>query len=191
VTPLLLADSLQRFLDRGHGVRRVDEREGPQCGPSVTKPVKDVGAPLALALVLDGRDQTGRHPRAVFRVLQEHEVLRFAQLDLDGQGIGFRHRAADDTTRLGERQPGGLRERERIMESVTWTGDEVTLVLAAAKHCDLIAAKNWADPLAEATAAHIAEHWLALVEALIAEPDSADARRDLLAHARTALAFTW
>jgi hypothetical protein len=77
------------------------------------------------------------------------------------------------------------------MESVTWTGDEVTLVLAAAKHCDLIAGKNWADPLAEATAAHIAEHWLALVEALIAEPDSADARRDLLAHARTALAFTW
>jgi hypothetical protein len=77
------------------------------------------------------------------------------------------------------------------MESVTWTGDEVTLVLAAAKHCDLMAAENWADPLAETNAEHIVEHWLVLVEALIAEPDSADARRDLLAHARTALAFTW
>lgn len=77
------------------------------------------------------------------------------------------------------------------MESVTWTSDEVTLVLAAAKHCDLMAEENWSDPLAEAKAEHIAEHWLALVEALIAEPDSADARRDLLAHARTALAFTW
>ena len=77
------------------------------------------------------------------------------------------------------------------MESVTWTGDEVTLVLAAAKHCDLMEIENWADPLAEANAEHIAEHWLALVEALIADPHSADARRDLLAHARTALAFTW
>ena len=28
VMPLLLADPLQGFLDRGHGVRRVDEREG-------------------------------------------------------------------------------------------------------------------------------------------------------------------
>jgi hypothetical protein len=85
----------------------------------------------------------------------------------------------------------GLGERVGIMDSVTWTGDEVTLVLAAAKHCDLMAAKNWADPLAGANAEGIAEHWLALVEALIAEPDSAAARRDLLAHARTALAFTW
>ena len=30
MTPLLFAGPLQGFLDRGHGVRHVDEREGPQ-----------------------------------------------------------------------------------------------------------------------------------------------------------------
>jgi hypothetical protein len=77
------------------------------------------------------------------------------------------------------------------MDFATWTGDEVALVLDAAKHCDLMAVENWTDPLAEANAEHITEHWMDLVEAFIADPNSADVKRDLLAHARTALAFTW
>jgi hypothetical protein len=39
-------------------------------------------------------------------VLEEHQVVRLAQLDLDRQRLGRRHSAADDTTRRGARQPG-------------------------------------------------------------------------------------
>ena len=53
---LLLPDPLQRPLDRGQGLPRVDEREGPQSEPVRQKADEDVRAHLALAgarLVLD------------------------------------------------------------------------------------------------------------------------------------------
>ena len=62
--PLLLAGPLQPALNRGHGVRRVDERENPQGEAIRHKAGEGVGAQLAFAcarLGLDNPEQTGRH----------------------------------------------------------------------------------------------------------------------------------
>jgi hypothetical protein len=109
VAGLRLARPLQRTLNRGQGGRGMDQRDAAQGEPVRQKASEDVGAHLAFACArfgLDDPEQTGRRARAVPCVLQEHEVLRLAQIDLDGQGAGRCHRAADDNTRRGARQPG-------------------------------------------------------------------------------------
>ena len=67
MTPLLLAGSLQRSLDRGHGVRRVDEREGAQAEGVCHEAGEDVGAPLPLRALVSG--STTRSSRAATREL--------------------------------------------------------------------------------------------------------------------------
>jgi hypothetical protein len=77
--------------------------------------------------VLDGRRQPGRRARAVYGVLQEHEVLRFGQLHPEGLAVVRRDRAADDTTPLLVRQhdENALRTRagDLMAEIITrvWT----------------------------------------------------------------------
>ena len=108
MTPLLFAGPLQDFLDRGQGVRGVDDRNSAQAEGVCHEAGEEIGAHLAFAgarLGLDNPEQTGRYPRAAFRVLQEHEVLRLAQLDLDRQTLGGRHSAADNNTPSIARQP--------------------------------------------------------------------------------------
>ena len=114
---LRLARPLQRPLNRGQGVRGVDEREGAQGEGVGHEAGEEIRAHLALARArfgLDDPEQTGRHARAVPCVFQEHEVLRFAQLDLDGQRLGGRHGGADNSMPLIARQPVRPTNEERI-----------------------------------------------------------------------------
>jgi hypothetical protein len=88
----------------------MDEREGPQAEPVRLETGEDVGALSADPVVFHGLDEAPQYPGALRRLLQEHEVLRFAQLDLDWQGIGLGHGAVDDSTPFVRRQPEGLGE---------------------------------------------------------------------------------
>ena len=67
-TLLLLASPLERPLDRGQGLRGVDEREGAQAEGVCHEAGEGVGAYLAFAcarLGLDDPEQTGRYAGAV------------------------------------------------------------------------------------------------------------------------------
>jgi hypothetical protein len=77
---------LQLPLDCGQSLRRVDKGDGAQGERIRQKAAEEVIA-LPLALVLDGRGQAGRRARAVLRVLQQQEVLRFGQLHPEGQAV--------------------------------------------------------------------------------------------------------
>ena len=107
-TLLLLASPLERPLDRGQRLRGVDEREGAQAEGVCHEAGEDIGAHLVFAgarLGLDNPEQPRRYARAVPCVFQEHEVLRLAQLDLDGQRLDGRHSAADNNAPPIARQP--------------------------------------------------------------------------------------
>ena len=91
-TLFLLASPLERPLDRGQRLRGVDERESAQAEGVCHEAGEGVGAHLAFAcarLGLDDPEQTGRYAGAVPCVFQEHEVLRLAQLDLNGRVSAF------------------------------------------------------------------------------------------------------
>lgn len=57
MTLLLLVGPLERPVNRGQGVRGIDERDAAQGEPVRHEAGKDVGAPLALALRLGDCDQ--------------------------------------------------------------------------------------------------------------------------------------
>jgi hypothetical protein len=105
---LCLAGSFQRPVDRGHGVRGMDERDAAQGEPVRQTAGERQGPLLPLRTLISGSTTLGRRAATrelLFRALQEHEVLRLAQLNLRGQGLGGRHSAADGNTRRGARQP--------------------------------------------------------------------------------------
>ena len=103
-TSKALLGLLEPPLDGGQHLPGMDQRDRAQAEPIRHEACE--GVDTAFALVLAGRDEAGRHARAVLGVLEERQVVGLAQLDLDRQGVGLRHRAADDTTRRGARQPG-------------------------------------------------------------------------------------
>jgi hypothetical protein len=51
--------------------------------------------------------------------------------------------------------------------------------------------QSWVNPLDQANADAILEHWDDLFDALLAKPDDPSARAALLAHAQVVLAFRW
>ena len=60
MTPLLFAGPLQGFLDRGHGVRHVDEREGPQGEGVRHEAGERVGRTLPLRALVSGSTTLSR-----------------------------------------------------------------------------------------------------------------------------------
>jgi hypothetical protein len=104
VTPLFLAGALLCPVNRGQGLRGVDERDTAQGEPVRHVAAEEVGVPLPL--VFNRRDEACRYPRLPFRLLQQLEVVGLAQFHLERQGLGGRHRATANSTRRGARQPG-------------------------------------------------------------------------------------
>ena len=86
----------------------MDEGDGAQGEAVCQKAGEEVGAHLAFACALSG--STTRNRRAATRELpfacfKSTRYCGLAQLDLDGQGLGGGHGAADDSTPLIARQP--------------------------------------------------------------------------------------
>ena len=74
---------------------------------------------------------------------------------------------------------------------MTWQNRDVVKVLEADGHANAMAHENWSDPLAEANADVIYDRWEQLLDALIENPDSDEAKAALIAHAEVVLAFQW
>jgi hypothetical protein len=84
--PLLLACSLQPALNRGQGLRGVDEGDHTQGEAVRQKAGEEVGA--LLPVLLHGRNEAPRHRRLPLGFFQEYEVIGLAQFHLEGQDLG-------------------------------------------------------------------------------------------------------
>jgi hypothetical protein len=122
---LSFVGQLKPQIDRGHSRRDVDPRDraqGESVSPEAGEEVILLPAALALALELRGGDQARRHPRACRGPLEERQVVRLDELDLDGQdlgrglrsGPGARRQEPLPDSRHGPGSPGNGEVEERV-----------------------------------------------------------------------------